>query len=154
MRRSFSAQIGQGVDGGAVDLHLKVAVVAGGAAGGAHLGDGLALVDLVAGRNQDAGAVAVVGLLAVAVIHNDQIAVAPHAAGGPAGEDHGAAIGGRDVGAVGGGNVNAAVVAVGAKDGAVAEVGGNAPVYGPDKVAVGQPGGAHLGAHSAPAPRR
>ena len=40
------------------------------------------------------------------------------------------------------------MVAVGAKDGAVAEVGGNAPVYGPDKVAVGQPGGAHLGAHS------
>ena len=37
-----SAQIGQGIDRGAVDLDLKVAVVAGGAPGGAHPGDGLA----------------------------------------------------------------------------------------------------------------
>ena len=139
--RAFSGfdlvEIGRRVDLGAVDPNLEVAVAAGGAAGGAGLGDGLPLIDLVSRADQQAGVVAVVGLLTVAVVDDDQVAVAALVAG----KGDGAAVGRLDGGAVGDSNVDAGVVAVGAEDIAVAEAGGDPAVAGPDVVAVGKPGG-------------
>ena len=136
-------EIGRRVDLGAIDPNLEVAVAAGGAAGGAGLGDGLPLIDLVTRADQQAGVVAVVGLLTVAVVDDDQVAVAALVAG----KGDGAAVGRLDGGAVGDGDVDAGMVAIGAEDIAVAEAGGDPAVAGPDVVAVGKPGGAGHGTH-------
>ena len=56
-----SGEIIQGIFPLAVLADLEVAVVAGAPAGTAHLGDVLALVDLVAHADQEAAVVAVVG---------------------------------------------------------------------------------------------
>ena len=71
-----------------------MAVVAGGAAGGAHLCDVLALVDGAARLYQHAGAVGVIGLVAVGVVDLHHVAVAAL----PAGVGDLAAVGGNDVG--------------------------------------------------------
>ena len=73
-------QIVQGVDRPAIDPDLEVAVDAGGAPGAARLGDGLALIDLLARRDAEAGVVGVVGLHPVVVADDDQVTVPPSAA--------------------------------------------------------------------------
>jgi hypothetical protein len=64
------------VDGFAVAQDLEVNVGAGRAAAAAHLGDGLALLDQVADRDQVFLIVSVAGDVAVAVVELDQPAVA------------------------------------------------------------------------------
>ena len=120
-----------------------MAVVAGGVAGGAHAGDLLALVDVLANGHQQAGVVAVVGHIAVAVVDLHQVAIAAH----PAGVGNGAAVGRVDRRALGRGDVDALVVggADAAGRGPAAEVGGDAAGGGPAEGAGGQPGGPLLG---------
>ena len=65
-----STQVVQGIDCFAADADLKMAVVAGGVAGGARLGHSLPLVDLVAHGYHQGGVVGVVGLRTV-VVGND-----------------------------------------------------------------------------------
>ena len=92
----YLGQVRQGVDSCAVDADLEVAVVAGGSTGGTRMGNGLVLIDLVAGRDQQLGIVTVIALHAIAVVDNDQIAVGALIAR----PDDGAAIGCRDGSAV------------------------------------------------------
>ena len=135
-------QIGQGVDGRAVDPHLEVTVGAGGAACAARLGDLLSLVNLLTGGNQQRGVMGIVGLGAVVVGDDDQLAVGSL----PAGEGDSTAVSGIDGSAVGGTDVDAGVVAVAAEDIAAAEVRGDAAVDGPG-VSAGRGGlGTGLGA--------
>ena len=120
-----------------------MAVVAGAPAGGAHLRNVLALVDLVAHTDQNAAVVGVVGDKAVLVVDLHQIAEAAH----PAGIDDLTAVRSHDVGAVGLGNINAAVEGGSAKDVPGAIPGGNgAAADGPAEGAGGRPAGALLGA--------
>ena len=56
----------------------EVAVVAGGVACGAHLGDLLTLVDMLAYGDDVGRVVAVVGLVTVAVVDDDKVTVAAH----------------------------------------------------------------------------
>ena len=63
-----STQVVQGIDCLAADADLKMAVVAGGVAGGADIADDLPLRDSLPLRNSDAGHVTVQRLVAVAVV--------------------------------------------------------------------------------------
>ena len=87
---------GLGVDGGAVDADLKVAVGAGGVAGGAEIADRLARADAVPDRDGEAGHMAVERRIAVAVVDNDAVAVAAVVLG----QDHRARGRGHDRAAV------------------------------------------------------
>lgn len=75
LQASVSIEVGRRIYRRAVDANLKVAMAAGGAPGGTGLGDGLPLIDLVARRDQQAGIVSVIGLLAVAMVDDDQVAI-------------------------------------------------------------------------------
>ena len=121
-----AGEVAQGVDGAVLIAHLKVAVGAGGPPRGTHGGDGLALGDRLAYGDQQLGAVGVVGLEAVGVGEDDQVAI-----GSPfPGEDHRAVGGGVDGGALGSGDVDAPVEVVLPEDKPVAEVGGDGPRTG------------------------
>ena len=122
-----SAEIGQGIHRGAVHPHLKVAVGAGGPAGAARLGDLLSLVHLLSCGHQQGRVMAVIGLGAVVVGDDDQIAIAPLVAG----EGDGAAVCRLDGRTVGGGDIDAGVVAVTAENIPPAKVGGDPPPDGP-----------------------
>ena len=125
-------QVVQRVFGHAVVPHLKVAVVAGGVAGGAGPGHLLALVNVLSHVDGETGVVTVPGDIAVAVLGLHQITVAAH----PAGVGHGAAIGGVDGCPSGDGDVDALVV--GGTDAAggfpSAEVGADPTAGGPAAV--------------------
>ena len=71
-RRRFYLQIIQRVHLGAVDAHFKVAVRAGGVAGGAALGHHLTGADLIAHAHQNLAVMGIQGGQAVPVV-NDQI---------------------------------------------------------------------------------
>ena len=74
-------QVVEGVLGHAVVPDLKVAVVAGGVAGGTDPGNLLALVDMIAHRYQQAAVMAVVGDIPVAMADLNQVAIAAHPPG-------------------------------------------------------------------------
>ena len=105
--RDPAGQIVQGIlqHTGLVDLEVDV-----GAPGGtsvAHQTDNLALAHLLALIDQDAAHVAVGGVVpAAAVLDNDAVTIAAV----PAGQDHRAALGGQDIGAIGGADIDALVV--------------------------------------------
>src|SRR6202035_4782869 len=94
--------VGEGVDGGAVEADFVVEVRAGGAAGAADAADRVAAVDALAGADVDLGEVAVAGGDAEAVREVDRLAVAA----GRGGEHHQAVGGGEDGLAGGGGDVD------------------------------------------------
>ena len=142
--RSALSQIIQRIHRSAADADLEVAVHAGGAAGGTGLGHGLALVDLLSRRHHQTGVVGVVGLGAVVVGDDDQVAVAALVAG----EGDGAAVGGLDGLAVHGVDIQAGVVAVAAENLPPAEIGVDAVAAdGPQVGALGRGLGPLLGAH-------
>ena len=107
-----------------------MAVVASGISGGTHLGDLLPFIDLGAHVDQEFAVVAVVSLIAVSVVDDDEIAVAAH----PAGIGHGAAVGGFDGLPAGTGDVDALVV------GGADAAGGPAPAEGGSQPSAGGPG--------------
>ena len=111
-------------------------VVAGGPAGGAHIAHHIPLLYGLALLAADAAHMGVEGAGAVAVGDDYIVAVGPAAAGALGGVDNHTALGGIDVGAGGGGDVDAGVVARLAGDGvdAPAGQGGNgiiSPRQGP-----------------------
>ena len=63
----------------AVAADLKVEMIAGGPASGAHIGNGLALGHGISHAYRNGGAVGIQGGEAAAMIHNEIIAVAPGA---------------------------------------------------------------------------
>ena len=139
----FLRQVVQRVHQGAVAGHGEVAVGAAADAGGAHAGDLLALVHMLAHRHQQGAVVAIGGDEAVAVVDLHIVAVAAPAV---LRTHYGAGFHSVDVAAVGGADVHAHVVGAGAGGGLVtpAVAGGNEPaVRGPD-VPVG--GGRLVGA--------
>src|SRR5580704_3730231 len=87
------AEILVGIDGRVIDPDFIVEVRAGGASAEAHIANGVAAMDLLAGGYGEAGKVAVAGGDAVAVIDHDGLAVSTKEVGEG---DH--AIGGRDDG--------------------------------------------------------
>jgi len=139
-----SLQVVQRVDERAVQLDTEVAVVAAGNAGGAHPGDKLSLVDLLALGRHKAAVVPVVRLVPVAVVDDNKVSVAAH----PAGVRHRAAVGGVDGRAVPVGDVDALVVVAGTAQIQIAipEPAGDAAVARPAEAAGGIPCGTLLGA--------
>ena len=141
MQASVSIEVGRRIYRRAVDANLKVAMAAGGAPGGTGLGDGLPLIDLVTRRDQQAGIVSVIGLLAVAMVDDDQVAITALV---PRKGD-GTAVRSLYRGAVGNGDIQSGVVTVRAENGAVAKAGCDAPIDWPDIVPCGIPGGPLFG---------
>ena len=114
-------QVILGINALAVHTHLEVAVIAGSGAGHAHPGDGLALIHLVPGVDQQGRAVGVVGDGAVVMGDDDGLAVAAT----PTGEGDGAAVSSGDLGAIGSGNIQTGVEGSAAEDITVTEPRGN-----------------------------
>src|SRR5699024_6357232 len=129
----------------AVVADLEVAVVAGGAAGGAHIADQLALADGLARADGQGQAVAVQGAVAVAVVDDEGVAVAgAGAAPLVAGPGHHAAGRCVDGGARRGADVHT-LVAAGVPAGTIGVLG-----HRPDEGAVAHLGHAAAGHIGAP----
>src|SRR5260370_34225689 len=69
------AEILVGINRGVAESDFIVKMRTGGAAAGADVADGVAAMDVLPGRDREAGKVAVAGGDAVAVVHHDGLAV-------------------------------------------------------------------------------
>ena len=106
-------------------------------AGGAHLGDVLALEHLIAHTHQHAAVVAVVGLIAVLMVDTNQVAIAAH----PAGVGHNTTVRRHNVSAGLVGDVQAAVERCAAENVAIAVPRGDGAVGWPAERASRRPAG-------------
>jgi len=85
------AEIFIGIDWSVVDADFVVKVRTGGPSAGANVPDGVAAMNLLSGRNREAGEVAVAGRDTMAMIHHNGLTISAHEV-----HESDYAIGGRD----------------------------------------------------------
>lgn len=103
-----------------IDPDFKVTVIACGASGRAHLGNGLSLIDPLTAGNQQGGVVRIVGFCAIVMGNNHQLAKSAI----PAGKRDLASVGGLDRSSVRGRNIQPCMIAHAAENLPVACSGG------------------------------